>query len=148
MCVIPYCGYVPLSRLYGVCEMKAVRCCHSDYCACVSPSGSTVFVKWKEGMWCRATLTELFQRGHLDPVRSCPVPELHRVRVYFQDYGFCKGIALQRYRHTRTHVKNLVSMKRDRTLICFFSHPGLSFSSTSTSPFPVRRRVQTCSSGT
>ncbi|XP_038863006.1 RING finger protein 17 [Salvelinus namaycush] len=58
-------------------------------------TGSTVFVKWKEGMWCRATLTELFQRGHLDPVRSCPVPELHRVRVYFQDYGFCKGIALQ-----------------------------------------------------
>uniref|UniRef100_A0A673WF16 Ring finger protein 17 n=1 Tax=Salmo trutta TaxID=8032 RepID=A0A673WF16_SALTR len=57
-------------------------------------TGSTVFVKWKEGMWCRATLTELFQRGHLDPVRSCPVPELHRVRVYFQDYGFCKGIAL------------------------------------------------------
>uniref|UniRef100_A0A4W5RKN9 Ring finger protein 17 n=1 Tax=Hucho hucho TaxID=62062 RepID=A0A4W5RKN9_9TELE len=57
-------------------------------------TGSTVFVKWKEGMWCRATLTELFQRGHLDPVRSCPVPELHRVRVYFQDYGFCNGIAM------------------------------------------------------
>lgn len=82
-----------------------------------------MFVKWKEGMWCRATLTELFQRGHLDPVRSCPVPELHRVRVYFQDYGFCKGIALQRYRRTRTHVKNLVGIKRDRTLICFFQSP-------------------------
>ncbi|KAK6309769.1 hypothetical protein J4Q44_G00196500 [Coregonus suidteri] len=58
-------------------------------------TGSTVFVKWKEGMWCRATLTELFQRGHLDPVRSCPVPELHRIRVYFQDYGFCQGIDMQ-----------------------------------------------------
>ncbi|KAJ8013110.1 hypothetical protein DPEC_G00049880 [Dallia pectoralis] len=57
----------------------------------VLESGSTVLVEWKEGAWCRATLTELYQIGHLDPVHLCPIPQLHRIRVFFQDYGFCKG---------------------------------------------------------
>ncbi|KAL0963607.1 hypothetical protein UPYG_G00308540 [Umbra pygmaea] len=58
-------------------------------------SGSTVLVKWNEAMWGRATLTEVFQRGHQGPVRYCPVPQLDRISVFFQDYGFCKSYSFR-----------------------------------------------------
>ncbi|XP_046903761.1 RING finger protein 17 [Hypomesus transpacificus] len=58
-------------------------------------TGSLVFVKWKEDAWCRAVVTEMFKRGCLDAVTSCPAPQLSRIRVYYQDYGFSKNLSLQ-----------------------------------------------------
>ncbi|KAM6970584.1 RING finger protein 17 [Aplochiton taeniatus] len=57
--------------------------------------GSVIFVKWKAGVWCRATLTEVFQSGPLEAVPSCPVTQLARIRVFFMDYGYSKDITLQ-----------------------------------------------------
>ncbi|XP_012993452.1 RING finger protein 17 isoform X2 [Esox lucius] len=58
-------------------------------------AGSTVLVKSTEGVWCRATLTKLYRGGHPSPVNRCSVPELYRIRVFFQDYGFCEEYSFQ-----------------------------------------------------
>ncbi|KAG5852337.1 hypothetical protein ANANG_G00061320 [Anguilla anguilla] len=60
----------------------------------VVETGSLLFVQWKESMWSRATVMEVFQRGRGESVSRCPVPELARLRVFFQDYGFSKDISL------------------------------------------------------
>ncbi|XP_061092080.1 RING finger protein 17 isoform X2 [Conger conger] len=59
----------------------------------VLETGSLLFVKWKESMWCRVTVTEVFQRGRVEPVSRSPVLDLAKLRVYFQDYGFSKDIS-------------------------------------------------------
>ncbi|XP_035264204.1 RING finger protein 17 isoform X1 [Anguilla anguilla] len=60
----------------------------------VVETGSLLFVQWKESMWSRATVMEVFQRGRGESVSRCPVPELAKLRVFFQDYGFSKDISL------------------------------------------------------
>ncbi|XP_076857432.1 RING finger protein 17 isoform X2 [Brachyhypopomus gauderio] len=57
-------------------------------------TGMLVFVRWKDEMWCRALVSELFQEGCLEPVSQCPVSEVARLRVFFQDYGFSKALAV------------------------------------------------------
>ncbi|KAJ8352610.1 hypothetical protein SKAU_G00240860 [Synaphobranchus kaupii] len=65
------------------------------FTACnVVETGSMLFVKWKESMWCRVTVVEMFQQGRGETVSRSPVAELAKLRVYFQDYGFSKDISL------------------------------------------------------
>ncbi|XP_071394673.1 RING finger protein 17 [Centroberyx affinis] len=58
-------------------------------------TGSMVFTKWKEGVWCRATVAEVFQRGCVEAVGACPITRLARLRVFFLDYGFIKTIDIE-----------------------------------------------------
>ncbi|XP_036430958.1 RING finger protein 17 [Colossoma macropomum] len=55
-------------------------------------TGVLVFVRWKDDAWCRAMVCELFQKGCLESVSQCPAAEVARLRVFFQDYGFSKGL--------------------------------------------------------
>nr|XP_046259663.1 RING finger protein 17 isoform X1 [Scatophagus argus] len=58
-------------------------------------TGSMIFVKWKEGLWGRATVVEVLQNGCVEAVKACPVNQLATVRVFFLDYGLTKSITIQ-----------------------------------------------------
>ncbi|XP_077073070.1 RING finger protein 17 isoform X4 [Siphateles boraxobius] len=57
-------------------------------------TGSMIFVYWKEDVWCRVTVTELFQKERFQSVTKCLALEVSRLCVYFQDYGFSKGFSI------------------------------------------------------
>uniref|UniRef100_A0A3B3Z2J9 Tudor domain-containing protein n=1 Tax=Poecilia mexicana TaxID=48701 RepID=A0A3B3Z2J9_9TELE len=57
--------------------------------------GSMIFVKWKDVVWCRATVVEVFQKSCVKAVKACPVTQLASLRVFFPDYGFTKSITIQ-----------------------------------------------------
>uniref|UniRef100_A0A8C1DMD7 Ring finger protein 17 n=1 Tax=Cyprinus carpio carpio TaxID=630221 RepID=A0A8C1DMD7_CYPCA len=57
-------------------------------------TGSMLFIYWKEDMWCRVIVTELFQKECFHSVTKCLASEVSRLSVYFQDYGFSKGISV------------------------------------------------------
>ncbi|XP_035378869.1 RING finger protein 17 [Electrophorus electricus] len=57
-------------------------------------TGMMVFVRSKEEVWCRALVCELFQKGCLESVSQCPISEVARLQVFFQDYGFSKGLTI------------------------------------------------------
>ncbi|KAJ8407108.1 hypothetical protein AAFF_G00287840 [Aldrovandia affinis] len=59
----------------------------------VVETGSLMFVKQNQGVWCRVTVLEVFQRGQEEAVCRSPVPQLAKLRVFFQDYGFTKSIS-------------------------------------------------------
>ncbi|KAI4883302.1 hypothetical protein NFI96_024399 [Prochilodus magdalenae] len=59
----------------------------------VIKTGGLVFVRWKDDVWCRALVCELFQEGCLESVSRCPAAEVACLRVFFQDYGFSKGLS-------------------------------------------------------
>lgn len=56
--------------------------------------GALVFVKRKDGIWCRATVSELIQKGHLESVTQCSANDVARLEVFFIDYGFSKGFTV------------------------------------------------------
>ncbi|TRY97078.1 hypothetical protein DNTS_027273, partial [Danionella cerebrum] len=56
--------------------------------------GSVLFVHWKEDVWCRVKVTELFQKGCLQSVTKCCAAEVTRLCVYFLDYGFSKCLSI------------------------------------------------------
>lgn len=58
-----------------------------------------IFVKWKEGLWCRARVVEVLQNGCVEAVKACPVDLLASILVFFLDYGLTKSISMQRYTH-------------------------------------------------
>ncbi|ROI57083.1 RING finger protein 17 [Anabarilius grahami] len=53
-------------------------------------TGSVLFVYWKEDVWYRVTVTELFQKECFQSVTKCLASEVSRLRVHFQDFGFSK----------------------------------------------------------
>ncbi|KAG9330401.1 hypothetical protein JZ751_025522 [Albula glossodonta] len=55
-------------------------------------TGALLFVRWKEAMWSRATVMEVFQCGLEEPVSQSPVTELSKLRVFYKDYGISKDI--------------------------------------------------------
>ncbi|XP_059355870.1 RING finger protein 17-like isoform X2 [Carassius carassius] len=57
-------------------------------------TGDMLFIYWKEDMWCRVTVTELFQKECFQSVNKCLASEVSRLCVYFQDFGFSKGISI------------------------------------------------------
>ncbi|XP_016093416.1 RING finger protein 17 isoform X2 [Sinocyclocheilus grahami] len=57
-------------------------------------TGSMLFIYWKEDMWCRVTVTELFQKECFQSVTKCRASDVSRLCVYFQDFGFSKGVSI------------------------------------------------------
>lgn len=55
-----------------------------------------IFAKWSAGLWCRATIVELQQRGCAEPVKFCWVNQLASIRVFFIDNGLTKSINILR----------------------------------------------------
>ncbi|XP_056144863.1 RING finger protein 17 [Lampris incognitus] len=58
-------------------------------------TGSMVLVKKEEEWWCRASVTELFQKGCQEAVAVCPISLLAYCHVFFLDYGFTWSIIPQ-----------------------------------------------------
>lgn len=61
-----------------------------------------IFVKSKEGLWCRANVVEVLQNDCVEVVKSCPITQLARVKVFLLDYGLTKSIPIQRSAHRWT----------------------------------------------
>lgn len=61
-----------------------------------SLSGSMIFVKWKEGLWGRANIIEIFQKGFTEAVKCSPADQLASVQVFFIDYGITETISIAR----------------------------------------------------
>ncbi|XP_061749993.1 RING finger protein 17 isoform X2 [Nerophis ophidion] len=59
-------------------------------------SGSVIFAKGKEDLWCRASVLEVYQNNCEKMVKVCPVFQLASVQVFFMDYGFTKNINVER----------------------------------------------------
>ncbi|XP_021334643.1 RING finger protein 17 isoform X1 [Danio rerio] len=57
-------------------------------------TGSLLFISWKDDMWCRVKVTELFQKECFQSVTKCLASEVSRLCVYFLDYGFFKGFSI------------------------------------------------------
>ncbi|KAJ8246735.1 hypothetical protein GJAV_G00254800 [Gymnothorax javanicus] len=85
----------------------------------VVKTGSVLFVKVKEGLWHRVTVTEVIRTEQEEPVSSCSVSELAKLRVFFQDHGYSKDISVS---HTEgvSLVENLNRCVRcvDRAVQC------------------------------
>ncbi|KAM9850619.1 RING finger protein 17 [Aulostomus maculatus] len=58
-------------------------------------TGSLIFVKLKEGLWCRASVVEVFGNDCTETLKACSVTELTSVRVFFLDHGFTESISIQ-----------------------------------------------------
>nr|XP_019956334.1 PREDICTED: RING finger protein 17 [Paralichthys olivaceus] len=59
-------------------------------------TGSLIFVKWKEGLWCRASVVEILQSGCVETVKTCKVTRLANVRVFFLENGLTENITIKR----------------------------------------------------
>ncbi|CAK6968526.1 LOW QUALITY PROTEIN: RING finger protein 17 [Scomber scombrus] len=78
-------------KIYRLCSKHSSRFSSND----TVETGSKVFVKSEEGIWCRASVVEVFQTDCRKPVKACPVTQLASVQVYFLDYGFTKSVTIQ-----------------------------------------------------
>ncbi|CAG5865302.1 unnamed protein product [Menidia menidia] len=94
-----YVRYVAERRENEVLSKKIKDLCRGNGCCFTLQdkveTGCLIFVKCKEALWCRSTMIEIFQKGSEEPVESCPVSQLARIRVFFLDYGFTKSITIQ-----------------------------------------------------
>ncbi|KAM7380101.1 hypothetical protein PAMP_003418 [Pampus punctatissimus] len=94
-----YIHYVAEKRESEILSKKIYHLCCRDGCCFSSndtlKTGSTVFVKWNEGLWCRASVIEVFQNDCGEAVKACPVTQLASIRVFFLDYGLTKSITIQ-----------------------------------------------------
>ncbi|XP_034430715.1 RING finger protein 17 isoform X2 [Hippoglossus hippoglossus] len=59
-------------------------------------TGSLIFVKWMEGLWCRASVVEILQSGCVETVKTCKVTQLANVRVFFFENGVTENITIER----------------------------------------------------
>ncbi|XP_071337551.1 RING finger protein 17 [Trachinotus anak] len=94
-----YVRYVAEKRESEILSKKINCFCSRDSCHFTSSdtveTGSMIFVKWKEGLWCRASVVEVLQIGLVEAVKACKVTQLASVRVFFLDYGLTKSITVQ-----------------------------------------------------
>ncbi|XP_054643204.1 RING finger protein 17 [Dunckerocampus dactyliophorus] len=72
-------------------------------------TGSVIFAKGKDGLWCRANVLELFQNGHEGTVDVCPVSQLSSVQIFFTDYGFTENISMERFCREGATPESLVN---------------------------------------
>lgn len=54
-----------------------------------------IFVKWKEGLWCRANVLEVFQKGFTEAVKCCPADQLASVQVFCLDSGVTETVNIE-----------------------------------------------------
>ncbi|XP_070831610.1 RING finger protein 17 [Chaetodon trifascialis] len=94
-----YVRYVAEKRENETLSKKINHICYRDSCRFTSSdiveTGSVIFVKWKEGLWCRASVVEILQNGCVEAVKACPVDQLASIQVFFLDYGLTKSITIQ-----------------------------------------------------
>uniref|UniRef100_UPI0037E8DC3E RING finger protein 17 n=1 Tax=Semicossyphus pulcher TaxID=241346 RepID=UPI0037E8DC3E len=57
-------------------------------------TGSEIFVKQKEGLWCRGRVVEVKQNGCVEAVSACPVPQISSIRVFFIDHGLTRNLTI------------------------------------------------------
>lgn len=98
-CEIVYCyicmnDNVNNTQLYRKYNHKLMQV-NLQMCVCVH-TGSVLFVYWKEDVWYRVTVTELFQKECFQSVTKCLASEVSRLRVHFQDFGFSKCFSVPR----------------------------------------------------
>lgn len=87
-----------------------------------SPPGFMIFVKLKEGLWCRASVVEVLQNGCVEAVKACPVDQLASIRVFFLDYGLTKSISIQRYTQKWTEgIHTMIGYERGSIRIMTFN---------------------------
>lgn len=55
-----------------------------------------IFVKCKEGLWGRANIIKIFQKGFTAAVECCPADQLTSVQVFCVDYGITETINIDR----------------------------------------------------
>lgn len=68
-------------------------CVHVDVTVCI---GDLLFVRWKAGVWCRTQVIDLYQVRGVETVRQCVAADISKLKVFFLDYGFTKGITVTR----------------------------------------------------
>ncbi|XP_054471060.1 RING finger protein 17 isoform X2 [Anoplopoma fimbria] len=94
-----YVRYVAEKRESENLSKKINHFCCRDSCRFTSSdtveTGSLIFVKWKEGLWCRATVVEVFQTRCVDSVKTCSVNQLSGIRVFLLDSGVGKSLTIQ-----------------------------------------------------
>ncbi|KAM8749037.1 RING finger protein 17 isoform 2-T3 [Acanthopagrus schlegelii] len=94
-----YVRYVAEKREHEVLSKRINSFVRRDNCHFTSndtvETGSMVFVKWKEELWCRANVVEVVQNECVEAVKSCPVYQLASIRVFLPDYGLTKIITIQ-----------------------------------------------------
>ncbi|KAK2850477.1 hypothetical protein Q7C36_009260 [Tachysurus vachellii] len=83
-------GVLLAKKINSICSGERSRFTELDQIK----TGSLVFVKWKEDVWYRAVVCELFQKGCLDCVSQCSANDVARLEVFFSDYGFFKGLTV------------------------------------------------------
>ncbi|XP_031421936.1 RING finger protein 17 isoform X2 [Clupea harengus] len=57
-------------------------------------NGDLLFVRWKAGVWCRTQVIDLYQVRGVETVRQCVAADISKLKVFFLDYGFTKGITV------------------------------------------------------
>ncbi|XP_073330079.1 RING finger protein 17 isoform X2 [Pagrus major] len=91
--------YVAEKREHEILSKRINYFCCRDNCHFTSndtvETGSMIFVKWKEVLWCRANVVEVLQNECVEAVKSCLVYQLASIRVFFLDYGLTKTITIQ-----------------------------------------------------
>ncbi|XP_029315287.1 RING finger protein 17 [Cottoperca gobio] len=94
-----YIRYVAEKREHEMLSKKVNAFCCTDSCRFTSSdtvgTDSMVFVKSKEGLWCRARVVEVLQDGCEEAVKGCPVTQLANVRVFFLDSGLSIWVTIQ-----------------------------------------------------
>ncbi|CAG08247.1 unnamed protein product [Tetraodon nigroviridis] len=57
--------------------------------------GSMIFVQWKKGLWCRANVIKVFQKGFTGAVNCCPADQLASVQAFCVDYGLTETVTIE-----------------------------------------------------
>ncbi|KAM9347789.1 LOW QUALITY PROTEIN: RING finger protein 17 [Symphorus nematophorus] len=95
-----YVRYVAEKRENEVLSKKINEICCQDSSFFTSSdtveTGSIVFAKRKEGLWCRASVVEVLRNGCVAPVRACAVDQLASVRVFFIDSGLTESLIIDK----------------------------------------------------
>ncbi|XP_041663773.1 RING finger protein 17 isoform X2 [Cheilinus undulatus] len=95
-----YIRYVAEKRDSEILSRKINRLCSSSNFDFTSSdtveTGSVIFVKQKEGLWCRANVVEVKQSGCAEAVKACSVSQLASIRVFFIDGGQTRNLTIQR----------------------------------------------------
>ncbi|KAM7406894.1 hypothetical protein PAMA_002879 [Pampus argenteus] len=108
-----YIHYVAEKKESEILSKKIYHLCCKDSCCFSSndtlETGTTVFVKWNEGIWCRASVIEVFQNDCGEAVKACPITQLASIRVFFLDYGLTKNITVQSEDQTTESILKAVN---------------------------------------
>uniref|UniRef100_A0A3Q3FIY2 Ring finger protein 17 n=1 Tax=Labrus bergylta TaxID=56723 RepID=A0A3Q3FIY2_9LABR len=94
-----YVRYVAEKRESELLSRRINHFCSRESCRFTSrdrvETGSLIFVKQREGLWCRASVVALTQSGCAESVKVCPVSQLASIRVFFIDGGQTRSFTIQ-----------------------------------------------------